>query len=297
MVDQVERVDQVDAQSVVARGGWASVLKATLRHPKAIVGSFVVGVFVILAVCAPWIAPYPPLEIQSPLQPPNQVFLFGTDHIGRDVLSFVVYGARVSLIFAFGAAAISFVIGVVVGAIPSFFGGLADEVSSRFVELVLMLPILFLVILVVAIMGQNVGFVVLVVGLTIWPSNAKLMRAQVLPLKDRGFVLAAISSGVPSIGVLLRHVIPNALPAIVANTTLQMSEAVLIESGLSFLGLGDPNNPSWGQMLSQAPSYLGVAPWMMFVPGLALILLLLGFHLFGDAFVDALHPPEEEFVE
>lgn len=284
----------IESEAIIASGGWGAVFRATIRQPKAMVGAAVVLIFVVLAVFAEVISPFPPMQQHRPLTPPGAPHYLGTDHIGRDVLSFIIYGSRVSLVFAIGAAAISFVVGVVVGAIPSFFGGKFDEFASRFVELVLMIPMLFLLIIVVAIFGQSVAFVVTVVGLTIWPSNAKLMRSQVLSLKTRGYVMAATAAGVAPLASLLRHVIPNALPAIVANTTLQMSEAVLLESGLSFLGLGDPNHPSWGQMLSQAPSYLTMAPWMMFAPGVALIILLLGLHLMGDALVDSLHPPEAE---
>lgn len=260
------------------------------RDRAGVAGLAVLALVVLTSVFAPLLAPYDPMALNPPLAAPGSAHPFGTDQIGRDVLSFMLWGGRVSLIFALGAAAISFVVGVVLGAVPTWYGGSADQAASRFVELFLMLPRLFLIITVVAIMGTNISFVVLVVGLTIWPSNAKIMRAQVLTLKQRTFVQASIVAGARGPSILLRHVIPNGIAPVIANTTLQMAAAVIAEAGLSFLGLGDPNFPSWGQLLNQAQSYLTSAPWLVAFPGAALVILLLSLHLVGDGVSRALDP-------
>lgn len=272
--------------------GYRQIVSRLVSQPVALTGLVILTVITIVSVFAPVIAPYDPMELFSPLAPPSAAHPLGTDHIGRDVLSFLIWGGRVSLVFAFGAAGLSLIVGVFVGAIPSYIGGVTDDVVSRFVELFLMIPRLFLIITVVAIMGTNIVFVVAVVGLTIWPSNAKIMRAQVLTLKQRSFVHASVTAGSRPMTTLFGHVVPNGIAPIIANSTLQMAAAVVTEAGLSFLGLGDVNYPSWGQLLNQAQSYLTTAPWLAYAPGAALVLLLLALHLVGDGLANALDPRE-----
>jgi peptide/nickel transport system permease protein len=267
-----------------------SMWRRIARERSVQVGIAILLGFLAMAVFAPVIAPFDPMSLHMPLVPPGDEYRLGTDPLGRDVLSFTVWGARVSLAFAFGAALISVVVGVLVGAVPTYAGGLADDLASRFVELFLMLPSLFLIITVVAIVGNDLSFVILVVGLTIWPSNAKLMRAQVLTLKQRTYVRAAVASGVSPIGVVFRHIVPNGMAPVIANTSLQMAAAVVLEAGLAFLGLSDPNEPSWGQLLNSARTYLVSAPWLFIVPGTALVLLLLSLYLIGDGIGRALDP-------
>lgn len=253
----------------------------------------VLAVIGLLGLLAPWISPYDPFAINIPLQAPSAQHWLGTDSLGHDVASIMVWGAQVSVMFALGAAAISMIVGVVVGAVPSYFGGWVDDVASRLVELILMLPQLFLIILVVALLGQNLFFVVLIVGLTIWPSNARLMRAQVLTLKTMKYVDAAKLSRRPGMWILFRHIVPNGIGPVIANATLQMAAAVLTEAGLSFLGLGDPNRASWGQVLNDAQQYMIIAPWLAIVPGVALFILLLSLHVIGDNVGRILDPRSE----
>lgn len=270
--------------------GLRAALRRFAHERSAVAGLVLLLVVVACAVLAPVIAPYDPLALHRPLLGPSPEFLLGTDQLGRDVLSFTLWGARVSLTFALGAAAISVVVGVIVGAIPAYVGGVTDDVASRVVELFLMIPRLFLIITVVAILGNSLVFVVAVIGLTIWPSNAKIMRAQVLTLKRRAFVMASVSAGSRPLTVLFRHVVPNGIAPVIANSTLQMASAVVTEAGLAFLGLSDPNYPSWGQLLNQAQSYLTTAPWLAVVPGVALVILLLALHLVGDGVARVLDP-------
>jgi peptide/nickel transport system permease protein len=266
--------------------GWRRVI----GERTVIVGSVILLGFVVMAVLAPVLAPYDPLSLHPPLAAPSRDFPLGTDPLGHDVLSFTIWGARVSLSFAIGAALISIVVGVLIGSIPTYIGGLTDDIASRFVELVLMIPSLFLIIAVVAVVGNDIVFVIAVVGLTIWPSNAKLMRAQVLTLKQRTYVSASVASGTRPLTTVLRHVVPNGMAPVIANTSLQMAYAVVLEAGLSFLGLSDPNHPSWGQLLNAAKTYLVTAPWLYIVPGTALVLLLLALYLIGDGVGRALDP-------
>jgi peptide/nickel transport system permease protein len=193
----------------------------------------------------------------------------------------LVWGTRVSLLFAFGAAGISLGVGVTLGAISGYFGGLLDDALSRLFEMFYIIPRLFLIILIIALFGSHLWMTVLIVGATIWPSNARIMRAQVLTLKRRGYAQAAIVSGGSHWQVLFGHIVPNGVAPVLANSVLQMAYAVLTEAGLAFLGLGDPNVASWGQILFWGQSYISSAPWMVIFPGAALALLLLSFQLLG----------------
>jgi len=270
--------------------GVRAFLARFFAQPFAVAGAVLLGLVAATAVFAPLIAPYSPFELNPTLQRPGGQYLLGTDPLGRDILSQIIWGGRVSLAFAFGAAALSLAVGVVMGAIPGYFGGLVDDVFSRLFETFLVIPRLFLIILIVALLGTNIYFVIAVMGLTMWPSNAKIMRAQVLTIKKRGYVQAAIAAGVSPLPIIFRHVVPNGLAPVIANSTLQMAYAVLTEAGLSFLGLGDPNQASWGQILNAGQGYVRSAPWIVISPGLAIMTLLLGLHLVGDGVTRVLNP-------
>lgn len=270
--------------------GLRAFLARFFSQPFALAGALLLGVVAAAAVLAPVVAPHSPFALNPALQRPGGEYLLGTDPLGRDILSQIIWGARVSLAFAFGAAALSLAVGVVMGAIPGYFGGVVDDIFSRIFDTFLIIPRLFLIILIVALLGTNVYFVIAVMGLTMWPSNAKIMRAQVLTIKKRGYVQAAIAAGVSPLAIIFRHVIPNGLAPVIANSTLQMAYAVLTEAGLSFLGLGDPNQPSWGQILNAGQGYVRSAPWIVISPGLAIMTLLLGLHLVGDGVTRVLNP-------
>lgn len=270
--------------------GVRAFIARFLAQPFAVAGLLLLGLVAAASVFAPLIAPYDPFALNPPLQQPSSAHWLGTDPLGRDVLSQIIWGGRVSLAFAFGAAALSLAVGVVMGAIPGYLGGIVDDVFSRFLETFLVIPRLFLIILIVALLGSNLLFVIVVMGLTMWPQNAKIMRAQVLSIKRRGYVQAAIAAGVSPLPIIFRHVIPNGLAPVIANSTLQMAYAVLTEAGLSFLGLGDPNVTSWGQILNAGQSYVRSAPWIVISPGLAIMTLLLGLHLVGDGVTRVLNP-------
>lgn len=264
---------------------------AIKKNAGTTIGFTIVGVLLCLALFAPVLSPGNPLfSVAKPMQPPSAEHLLGTDHTGREVLAMMIWGSRVSLLFAFGAAGISLVVGTFLGALSGYFGGAFDDVLSRLFEVFYVIPRLFLIILIVAIFGSHLWMVVAVVGATIWPSNARIMRAQVLSLKKRGYAQAAVVSGASHPQVLFGHIVPNGIGPVLANSSLQMAYAVLTEAGLSFLGLGDPNVASWGQLLYWGQSYISSAPWMVVFPGITIALLMLAFHLLGGTLQQRMNP-------
>ena len=214
----------------------------------------------------------------------------GTDHLGRDVYSGLLLGTRVSLIVGVLAAAISVTIGIMVGALAGFHGGKTEDFLMRITEMFLVLPRFFLVLLVVAFFGANVWVLATVFGLLIWPPTARLIRAEFISLKERPFVLAATAGGAGKTRIICLHILPNAAYVAIVNSSLQISQVIIEEAGLSFLGLGDPNNVSWGQMLNTALFYARSAWWLAVIPGLAIFLTIISFNILGDGVNDALNP-------
>ncbi len=265
--------------------------RATLAGLALLVG------FVLIAALAPALTTSNPLNIDStPFLPPGEDHPMGTDFMGRDVYAMMVWGTRVALLFAFGAAGISLVVGVVFGAVAGYIGGVFDDLLSRTFDIFMIIPRLFLIILIVAMFGTSLWGSVIVIGATLWPSNARIMRAQVMSLKHRGYVQAAVVSGGSGLQVLFEHIVPNGIAPVLANSTLQMASAVLTEAGLSFLGLGDPNVASWGQIINAGQNYMTRAPWMVIFPGLAIALLLMGLHLLGGGILSALNPRMQDYT-
>ena len=259
-------------------------VKMFLKDPQSIIGLCILTVMLVLAIFAPVICPGNPIfSVGVPLQAPGQDFLLGTDYLGRDVWAMLVWGSRVSIIFAFGASVLSLLVGIVLGALSGYIGGWLDDLMCRVLELFYIIPRTFLVILMVAFFGSSISLMVIIVGLTIWPSNAKIMRAQVLTLKRRGYVQAADVAGGTKLSILFRHIVPNGMGPVLSNSVLQMAQAVLTEASLSFLGLGDPNQASWGLILNAGQRNISTAPWLVIAPGIALALLLLAFNLIGTA--------------
>lgn len=259
-------------------------LKSFLTNPQTVTGLVILAIMLGLAALAPVICPGNPLfSVGKPLQAPGGDFLMGTDYLGRDVWAMLVWGSRISIIFAFGASLLSLIVGIVLGALSGYIGGWFDDLMCRVFELFYIIPRTFLVILMVAFFGSSVGLMVIIIGITIWPSNAKIMRAQVLTLKSRGYVQAGKVAGGTRLGILFQHIVPNGMGPVLSNSILQMAQAVLTEASLSFLGLGDPNRASWGLILNAGQKHINSAPWLVIYPGIALALLLLAFNLIGTA--------------
>lgn len=269
-------------------------LKVFLRNKQTVVGLVILSILMFCAVFAPRLSPGMPLFSVGPsIQSPSSEFLFGTDNMGRDVLAMVIWGSRVSMVFAFGAAGLSLLIGVVLGAVSGYIGGVTDDILSRFFEIFYIIPRTFLIILMVAIFGSSVTLMVIIVGATIWPSNAKIMRAQVLTLKSRSYVHAAEVAGSGKLKILFKHIVPNGIGPVLSNSTLQMAQAVLTEASLSFLGLGDPTVASWGKILQSGQSHISSAPWLVVIPGVVIAMMLLAFNLIGTALHSTLNVKQQ----
>jgi peptide/nickel transport system permease protein len=254
-------------------------------------GLAMVLALVALAVLAPVVASRPPLETSAAaFSPPAGASLLGTDNLGRDVWSGIAYGARVSLAVGVLAAGVSAVLGVLLGVTAASLGGRVDAIIMRVSDLVQTIPQFFLALLIVALSGRGLSKIIAVLAVLGWPLTARLIRAQFLSLREREFVEAARALGMGELRVALVVILPNAIAPAVVAATFGVAEAVLLESGLSFFGLGDPNLMSWGLMLQNAQGFLRRAWWMAAFPGLAIFAAVLAFNLFGDGLNDALNP-------
>jgi peptide/nickel transport system permease protein len=265
------------------------------RNRAALFGLVVIGGLVLAALLAGVLATHDPFKVsQEPFQPPGGRYFMGTDNLGRDLWSGVVYGARVSLLVGFLAALTATAIGVTVGAVAGFYGGRIDAVLMRLTELFQILPRFFLALVIVALFGHGIEKVILVIGGLSWPPAARLIRAEFLSLKNREFVEAARALGLSDFIIGFRHILPNAIPPAIVTGSLDVAQAILLEASLSFFGLGDPNFVSWGGMLNVAQPFLRRAWWMSVFPGMAIFLAVLAFNLFGDGVNDALNPRLKE---
>ncbi len=260
----------------------ANAVAPRVPLPGAI-GAALVGLVVLGALLAPMLTGGDPGAMSNlSFAPPGPGHLMGTDDLGRSVLARVLYGGRVSLVVGLASAAVAVVMGTLVGAAAGYFGGLVDDVLMRITELFQVIPRFLLAIVVVALFGTGALRLVLVIGLLSWPATARIMRAQFLVLRREEFVLAAQMAGAGPLRIILRHALPNVAPFLLISVTLQTGAAILVESFLSFLGLGDPGTPSWGLLLQQAQIYLRSAWWMATFPGLALSATILGLNMMTD---------------
>ena len=216
--------------------------------------------------------------------------LLGTNHMGQDIYSMIIYGVRTSLRVAVISALISGVLGVLIGGVAGFFGGKVDTFVSELINVFMMLPSFFLILLIIALFGNSITNVMVVIGITTWPSNAKLMRAQALSLRQRTFVKSAEAMGEAKLQILFKYILPNGIFPVIANTTMGMSNAILTEAGLSFLGLGDPSIISWGQMIYTGKQYITSAWWISAFAGIAIVITVLVFYLLGDGLNHVLNP-------
>jgi peptide/nickel transport system permease protein len=271
---------------------WAVLKRAATARGARFGGAVVIGA-VLVAVFAPLLAPYDPLQqdLTNPLLPPSAAHLLGTDNLGRDVVARVLFGTRVSLIAGLTSVAVAVLAGSLLGMLAGFAGGRADSVVMRLMDAVLSFPGLVLALALGSVIGAGLGGVVIALGVVYTPTFARLMRAQVLSVREREYVLAARLLGAPAWRIVRQHVLPNVATPIVVQASLSIAFAILAEASLSFLGLGvRPPEPSWGGMINQGRGYLQQAPWIVFGPGAALFVTVLGLNFLGDAIRDALDP-------
>lgn len=256
-----------------------------MKNKSLLAGCMIIGVFSAIAVLAPVISPYDPgvIDQSSLLTPPSRLHILGTDSLGRDLASRIFYGARISLSIGLIAVGIATLIGLIIGSIAGFYGKLTDTLIMRFVDIMLCFPTFFLILAVVAILEPSIFNIMVIIGLTSWMGTARLVRGEILSLKEREFIQAERAIGASSLRIILRHLIPNAIGPVLVSATLGIAGAILLESGLSFLGLGvQPPVPSWGNILIESKSTLGVAWWITVFPGLAILVTILGFNFIAE---------------
>jgi peptide/nickel transport system permease protein len=264
-----------------------------IRHRLGLTGAMVVLLLFIVSLAAPVLSPYDPsyIDIQSILEPPSYEHPLGTDQLGRDVLSRIIWGGRISLMVGFVAVGIATVVGVFLGAMAGYYAGYVDTIIMRFVDIMLCFPTFFLILAVVALLEPSIWNIMVVIGATGWMGMARLIRAEILSVKERDYVLAARALGASHARIIGRHIIPNAMAPVLVAATLGVAAAILTESALSFLGIGvQPPTPSWGNILTAGKDSIEVAWWLSFYPGMAILITVLGYNLLGEGIRDAIDP-------
>ena len=283
----------------VAEREWMRLLVRLVRRRTALFGMIVVAAVILAAVFAPLVSPFDPLaqDIGQRLKEPGwqdvggRVHLLGTDHLGRDILSRIIHGSRIALLVGLSAVAISGVLGMAIGLVAGYFRGKVDDVLMRLADVQLAFPFILLAIAVIGVLGPNLRNIIIVIGVSSWVVYARVVRGEVLSIREREFVQAAIALGSRDGRILIRHVLPNAFTPWLVVATLDMARVIVIESALSFLGLGvQPPTPTWGGMLADGRVYLSTAWWLATFPGLAILITVLGINLFGDGLRDTLDP-------
>jgi peptide/nickel transport system permease protein len=286
------RIDEVGGAS-----GWAIAWREFVKNRPAVLGLYLMVALYLVTLLAPYLTSYDPTEIVNDISSvrhlaPSLDHLMGTDKYGRDIYTRILYGARISLSIGFIAVAISITLGTLVGAASGYFGGVTDTVLMRFVDMLISFPRLVLLIAVIALFEQaSILIVVTVLGLTLWPSTARIVRSEVLSLREREFIEAARALGLGNGRIILRHIIPNVMGPVIVAATLGLGNIILIEAGLSFLGLSvPPPTPSWGTIINDGREFLLQAWWVSTFPGLAIVFTVVAFNLVGDGLRDALDP-------
>jgi peptide/nickel transport system permease protein len=272
---------------------WRLFWKGFKKNKLAVSGTIIIAGLFIIAIFAPVIAPYDQdaIMVKEILQPPSQKHLMGTDELGRDVLTRIMWGSRVSLLVGFLAVGISVAIGVLLGSLAGYYGRLVDAIIMRFVDVMLCFPTFFLILAVIAFWEPSIWKIMLVIGLTSWMGVARLVRAEFLSLKERDFFQAARALGGKDLRIIFRHILPNSLAPVLVSATLGVAGAILTEAALSFLGIGiQPPDPSWGNMLTAGKDNIEIAWWLSFFPGFAIFITVMGYNMLGEGIRDAIDP-------
>ncbi|HHW49335.1 MAG TPA: ABC transporter permease [Clostridiaceae bacterium] len=285
-----EAVKEREQEKKSALVGFA---KRLFRHKGAVIGGIIIILFIFIAVFAPWLTSYSydKPDISAVLMAPCREHIFGTDEFGRDIFTRIVYGARISLKVAIIAVAFSLVIGTVLGAIAGYYGGVVDYIITSITDMAWSFPTTLLAIAFIAALGTGLQNVIIAIVLASWSGYCRVVRGQFLSIKQREFIEAARVLGMSDARIIFRHIFPNSLTPVIVMATLELPKAIVIEASLSFLGLGaQPPEPSWGAILDSGRGLLDQAPWISLFPGIMIMLVVLGFNLFGDALRDVLDP-------
>jgi peptide/nickel transport system permease protein len=294
MADASSHIKQVEAaQAFPVRGLWQDTIFRFVRHRIGMIGAVILVVLVVLAIFGPSLAPYDPntMDFSAPFAPPSAQHLLGTDDFGRDTLSRIMYGARVSLLVGVIAVGIAGTIGTSLGMIAEYGNRILDETIMRAMDVLLAFPTILLAIAIIAILGKGVANAMIAIGVVYIPIFARIARGEVLTVKQTEYVLAARALGTNDLQILVRHILPNILAPIIVETSLSLSFAILAEAALSFFGLGtQPPDPSWGRMLSEGRDFFNQSAWMGIFPGLAIMISVMGFNFLGDGLRDSLDP-------
>jgi peptide/nickel transport system permease protein len=273
------------------RDWWSDGFGRFRQNRLALIGLGIMIVVVLAGLSAPLIAPYGPFELVGPrLAPPQAQYLFGTDHLGRDVFSGILFGARTSLEVGFLSVVLSLALGLAIGSVAGYYGRRLDELLMRVTEVFQVMPRFFLALVIVALFGADLTGTIFVIGILSWSEIARLVRAEFFTLRDRPFVMAARVYGASDTWIIFREILPNALTAVIVAASLQIPSAILLEASLSFIGAGDPNVTSWGRMLNTAQQYMRQAWWVAAFPGLALSITAISLALMADGINDFLNP-------
>jgi peptide/nickel transport system permease protein len=276
-----------------AQSEFRRVVRVFFGRKIAVVGLVLIVFLIITAIFAPWIAPYPPndIDMTQTLAKPSAEHWLGTDNLGRDVLSRIIYGARTSLIIAVGATAVSVILGEILGLIAAHFGGVVFQIIMRFIDALMAVPMLLIALIMASLLGGGAKNVILALGVGMVSVHARMMCAQALSVKQNDYILAARAIGMRDLRMMFQEIVPNAFPALVVVATVGLGAVILAEAGLSFLGVGVmPPYPAWGGMISDGYKYILSNPALSFSPGLAIMLVVFGFNMMGDGLRDALDP-------
>lgn len=284
--------DNRDVQSR-PKQAWRDTLRRLCRHRLAMIGGMIVATLVFLAICGPYLTPYDPnaMDFSARFSSPSFAHPLGTDDFGRDTLSRILHGARISLKVGVIAVSLAATAGTMLGLVAGYAGRLIDEIIMRAMDVLFAFPAILLAIAIMAALGRGVGNAMIAIGVVYTPIFVRITRGSVLAVREEDYIEAARAVGANDMRIMLRHILPNAIQPIIVETTLSLAFAILAEAALSFFGLGtQPPDPSWGRMLSEGRGYLNQSPWMSIFPGLAIMLTVMGFNFFGDGLRDALDP-------
>ncbi len=291
---EVNKVEPASMSGITpAKSEIRRIIKVFFGRKIAVVGLVLIVFLVITAIFAPWMAPYPPndIDMSKTLAKPNAEHWLGTDNLGRDVLSRIIFGARTSLIIAIGATAVSVVVGETLGIIAAYFGGAVFQIIMRVIDALMAIPMLLVALIMASLLGGGVKNVILALGVGMLSVHARMMCAQALSVKQNDYILAATSMGISDVRMMVRHIFPNAFPALMVVITVGLGAVILAEAGLSFLGVGVmPPYPAWGKMISDGYKYILSNPALALSPGVAIMLVVFGFNMMGDGLRDALDP-------